>query len=115
MKFDFRVDISSALNRKLSAKLYENVVAEESERQVHQSASKTARYAPRKTGALANSFPASISQKSATMWEYGSELPYATIQEFMNRTKAGFVRKTVQEDRPAFIYTLQQALRKVGR
>lgn len=115
MKVDIKVDLSSSLARKLSAKLYEKAVAEDVERQVHKSSSKTARYAPRKTGALANSFPASVSKKSATMWHYGSELPYATIQEFTNRTKAGFVRKTVQEDRPAFISTLYQSLRKVGR
>ncbi|MBC1286883.1 hypothetical protein HB818_14050 [Listeria booriae] len=107
--------ISASLNKKLNAAIFEKAVATTVERQALASSSKTARYAPRKTGALANSFPANVHKIDETHWAYGSDLDYAEIQEFTNRTKKGFVRKTIQEDTPAFKINMQQALKKAAK
>lgn len=115
MNLDLNIVVSSSLNKKLGVAAYKKVISEATERQVHSSASKTARYAPRKTGALANSFPASITKIGPTMWTYGSELHYANIQELTNRTKAGFTRKTVQEDRPAYIASIESGIKGVSK
>lgn len=107
--------MNSSLRKKLNSRKYEEAIAEATERQAHESASKTASYAPRKTGALANSFPASVNEVSKTEWEYGSELPYATIQEFTNRNHPAFVRKTIQEDTPAYNEKLKAAIKRTSK
>lgn len=115
MNINFNVNISSSLKGKLDLEKYIDAVSEETERQLHESSSKTARYAPRKTGALANSFPASVEMKEKTKGQYGSDLDYATIQEFTNKNKSGFVRKTVQEDTPVYTKKIKAGIKRVSR
>lgn len=115
MRINMRATINSSLGGKLDSAVYERAVGVTAERQALASSSKTARYAPRKTSALANSFPASVHKVDSTTWAYGSDRDYAMIQEHTNRNKKGFVRKTVQEDTPVFKANLTNAIKKVAK
>lgn len=115
MQINMRTTFSASLSKKLDSALYEKAVGVATERQVLASSSKTARYAPRKTSALANSFPASVHKVDSTTWAYGSDREYAMIQEHTNRNKKGFVRKTIQEDTPVFKANLTNAIKKAAK
>ncbi len=77
-------------------------------------ANETAEAAPRDTGRLANSFPASVEKESECVWTYGSDLPYATRQEYEHRTKKGFVRKTVWTNRNPYREKIRERIREIG-
>ncbi|ENM1174627.1 HK97 gp10 family phage protein [Listeria monocytogenes] len=114
MKVDFQIKFDSSLQSKLDMDKYINSFSEATERQVHESSNKTARNAPRKSGALANSFPASVEMTSDLQGQFGSDLDYAGIQEYTHKTKSGFVRKTVQEDAPAYRNKLKAAVKRTS-
>ncbi|MED3649953.1 hypothetical protein [Heyndrickxia sporothermodurans] len=78
-------------------------------------ANETAIAAPRKTGALANSFPPSVEKQADCAWSYGSDLPYATRQEYEHESKKGFVRKTVWNNRDPYRNTIKKKLGEIGR
>ncbi|EAC9719929.1 hypothetical protein LL50_05565 [Listeria monocytogenes] len=115
MALKVNVKVNMSLTEKLNIDKFKDVVNEETERQLHESSSKTARYAPRKTGALANSFPASVEMVNELKGQYGSDLDYATIQEFINQTRSGFVRKTVLEDTPAYKTKLKASIKRAAK
>ncbi|MBC2037872.1 hypothetical protein LAX75_13180 [Listeria cossartiae] len=114
MNINFKIEVKPSLENKLDIDKYISLISEETERQVHESSNKTARNAPRKSGALANSFPASVEMTSEVQGQYGSDLDYAGIQEYTHKTKSGFVRKTVQEDAPAYRDKLKAAIKRAS-
>ncbi|MBC1862040.1 hypothetical protein HCA36_00300 [Listeria welshimeri] len=115
MTIKVNVKVNMPLSEKFNIDRFKGVINEETERQLLESSSKTAQYAPRKTGALANSFPASVEMTDDLKGQYGSDLEYATIQEFTNQTMSGFVRKTIQEDTPLYKNKLKSRLKKVAK
>jgi hypothetical protein len=78
-------------------------------------ANETAQKAPVETGALKNSFTASVRKEADVLWSYGSDLPYATPQEYEHKTKKGFVRKTVWDNREGYRNKINERLREMGR
>ncbi|MFJ5716533.1 hypothetical protein [Neobacillus sp. NPDC093127] len=87
--------------------------------------------APRKTGKLANSFPSSVRKEggfgaktkswilfgkaTTAVWSFGSDLPYALKQEYEHRSKKGFVRKAVWNNREAYREKIRERLGQMGR
>lgn len=78
-------------------------------------ANESAKGAPRKTGKLKNSFPPSVQKEEECVWVFGSDLPYALKQEYEHRTKKGFVRKAVWNNREAYKNKIRERLSRMGR
>mgnify|MGYP000848862745 CR=1 FL=1 len=81
----------------------------------HKIANDAAVAAPRKTGRLANSIPASVKKEGECMWSLGSDLPYALKQEYEHKTKKGFVRKSVWNNRTPYRNKISEEIRHLGR
>lgn len=77
-------------------------------------ANESAEGAPRDTGALANSFPPSVRKEQEATWSFGSDLPYATRQEYEHATKKGFVRKAIWNNREPYRNKIRQRLDEIG-
>lgn len=71
-------------------------------------ANESAGMAPRDSGDLKSSITASPRRLGPATWEYGSELPYARRQEYEHKSKKGFIRKSVWNNRTPY----REALRK---
>jgi hypothetical protein len=78
-------------------------------------ANEAAENAPRDTGRLKNSFPSSVQKESEGLWSFGSDVPYAAKQEYEHRTKKGFVRKAVWNNREAYRSKIKERLDEIGR
>ena len=67
-------------------------------------ANESSNMAPIDSGALKGSIASSPqeSDESKHIWEWGSDLPYATRQEYEHRTQKGFVRKSVWNNRTPY-------------
>lgn len=74
-------------------------------------ANDAANNAPIDTGLLKNSLASSPQQVSEYVWEFGSELPYATRQEYENATKKAFVRNSVAVNEPLYKQALEKAVK----
>jgi hypothetical protein len=77
-------------------------------------ANEAAEGAPRKTGKLKNSFPPSVRKEADVHWSFGSDVPYALRQEYEHKTKKGFVRKAVWNNREAYRNKLKERLGQMG-
>lgn len=77
-------------------------------------ANETAQAAPVDTGKLKNSFPPSVRKEADVSWSYGSDVPYAKKQEYEHRTKKGFVRKTVWNNRELYRNKINERLGEMG-
>jgi hypothetical protein len=77
-------------------------------------ANESAEMAPRLTGKLKNSITASVEQESEGVWTYGSDLPYATRQEYEHRSKKGFIRKSVWNNREPYRNKINQRIGEIG-
>lgn len=71
-------------------------------------ANESGEMAPVDSGDLRNSIIASPRRLQPGTWEYGSELPYARRQEYEHKSKKGFIRKSVWNNRSDY----REALRK---
>lgn len=78
-------------------------------------ANESAHNAPVKTGRLKNSFPPSVRKESEGAWSFGSDVPYATRQEYEHKTKKGFVRKAVWDNREPYRNKISERLNDIGR
>lgn len=67
-------------------------------------AAEAAEMAPLKDGFLKNSIASSPQQSDDDIhtWEYGSNLPYATRQEYEHKSRKGFIRKSVWNNREKY-------------
>lgn len=99
-EFNVRVDgVADVL------KMFDSVSADEAVRDIEKitetyarkMASEAADMAPVKTGRLKNSLAASPrkAEDEELTWIWGSDLPYATRQEYEHKSKKGFVRKAI--------------------
>jgi hypothetical protein len=77
-------------------------------------ANETAMAAPVDTGRLKNSFPPSVRKEGDVSWSYGSDVPYAKKQEYEHKTKKGFVRKTVWNNRELYRNKINERLGEMG-
>lgn len=76
-------------------------------------ASEAANNAPVDTGALKNSLASSPQpSKQPHVWQWGSNLPYATRQEFEHRTRKAFVRKAIWNNEDAYKQAVLRRLTK---
>lgn len=67
-------------------------------------AAESAEMAPLKDAFLKNSIASSpqVSNDDIRVWEYGSNLPYATRQEYEHKTNKAFIRKSVWNNREQY-------------
>jgi len=75
-------------------------------------ANESASNAPVDTSDLKNSILASPRRIKAGTWEYGSELPYAQRQEYEHKSKKGFIRKSVWNNRTPYREALKKEFSK---
>lgn len=75
-------------------------------------ANESAGMAPVDTGDLRASIAASPRRMQLGTWEYGSELPYARRQEYEHKSKKGFIRKSVWNNRESYRNAIRKELSK---
>lgn len=71
--------------------------------------------APRKTGKLANSIDMVDQDTKPMERTFGSDVPYATRQEYEHSTQKGFMRKAVWNNRTPLRDEINDAIRRAGR
>lgn len=65
-------------------------------------ANESADNAPVKTGRLASSIPKSVEQEAEMSWIFGSDVEYATRQEYEHASKKAFFRKSLWNGRTPY-------------
>ena len=92
---------------KLTAQM-EQSIGNTTEAYARKIANEAADAAPEKTGLLKNTIVSSPTRIEPTIWELGSDLPYATRQEFEHRTKKAFMRNAVENNRDPYTNAIQR-------
>lgn len=87
-------------------------IDEVTERTVRTMANEAATNAPVKTGKLAASIPPSVDKVDEMKWHFGSDVEYATRQEYEHSTKKGFFRKAVWGNREQFRTDVREVIRR---
>jgi hypothetical protein len=82
------------------------------ERTVRTMANEAAGNAPVKTGKLAASIPPSVDKISEMDWQFGSDVEYATVQEYEHATKKGFLRKAFWNNQDQFREDVREVIDK---
>lgn len=85
-------------------------IDEVTERTVRTMANEAATNAPHKTGKLAASIPPSVEKVGEMKWQFGSDVEYATRQEYEHSTKKGFLRKAVWNNRDQFRQDVREVI-----
>ena len=75
-------------------------------------ANESGKMAPVDTGDLRASIIASPEKLDDALWQYGSDLDYAVIQEYTHATKKGFIRKAVWNNREDYREALRREVTK---
>ncbi|MEK3813141.1 hypothetical protein ACO0DA_20475 [Bacillus subtilis] len=101
--------------RGLDATQFVQEVDEETEAQTLLMANESAEEAPVKTGKLRNSIIASPEKVATALWEYGSDVDYAKIQEYTHKTQSGFIRNVVWRNERVFRGKILRLVRELGR
>jgi phage-related minor tail protein len=96
--------------RQLASKIDKDV-----ERGVRQMANDSAEMAPVKSGRLAGSIPKTVSKVDEMAWEYGSDVEYATRQEYEHKSRKGFFRKSVWANRQKLRDKIRKTINESGR
>jgi hypothetical protein len=92
-----------------------NNVDKDVERSVRQMANDSAKMAPVKTGRLAGSIPKTVRKVSEMVWEYGSDVEYATRQEYEHKSRKGFFRKSIWTNRQKLRDRIRNTIKDSGR
>ena len=71
-------------------------------------ANESADLAPVDTGDLRASITACPRRVSNAVWEYGSDLAYARVNEYENHTHKGFIRKSIWNNRTPYREALKR-------
>lgn len=82
------------------------------ERAARTMANEAAHNAPVKTGKLAASIPPSVENVGEMKWQFGSDVEYATRQEYEHSTKKGFLRKAVWNNREQFRQDVREVVNR---
>lgn len=107
-------DARRKLGLNASIKLRERI-DNTTEKAVRQMANDSAKMAPVKDNILRPSIPASVKKEAEMSWSYGSNVPYARVQEYTHATKKGFFRKSIWRNRTKFRDAIRMDLRHLGR
>ena len=70
--------------------------------------------APRDTGQLVNSIDMVDQETKPMKRTFGSDLPYATRQEYEHATKKGFMRKAIWNNRTPLRDEIKDAIERAG-
>lgn len=89
-----------------------NIADNVTETYTRKMANESAEMAPVDTGKLKNSIAASPERIAKGEWQYGSDVEYARRQEYEHRTRKGFIRKAVWNNRDKYRETLRRELTK---
>jgi hypothetical protein len=85
-------------------------IDEVTERAVRTMANEAATNAPVKTGKLAASIPPSVEKVGEMDWQFGSDVEYATRQEYEHSTKKGFLRRAVWDNREQLFQDVREVI-----
>lgn len=72
-------------------------------------------YAPVDTGDLRANLIASPHRLAPASWQFGGTLAYTRRQEYENKTKKGFIRKAVWNNRTAYRERLREEIERFGK
>jgi phage-related minor tail protein len=97
------------------AKHLAHKIDQDVERGVRQMANDSAEMAPVKSGRLAGSIPKTVSKVDQMTWEYGSDVEYATRQEYEHKSRKGFFRKSVWANRQKLRDKIRSTINESGR
>lgn len=78
-----------------------------SEEYTYKMVNTSAEKAPVLDGFLRSSITASPHKIDEHTWGWGSDMPYATRQEFEHASRSGFIRNTINEAKPEYIAALK--------
>lgn len=93
-------------------------IDKETEKTTMKGANKAAELAPRKTGALANSIPASVKKEKDGQWGYGTTgrpREYALVQEYEHRSKKGFYRRSARLVKKEYPKAIENLIKRRAR
>lgn len=114
-KFELRIEGLASLISSLDANAIEQDIDRITEAYTRKMANESTEKAPRDTGKLKNSIISSVQKEAPTHWAYGSDLPYATRQEYEHRTRKGFIRNTVAVNETPYRNKIAERLNEMGR
>src|SRR5690625_3003683 len=78
-------------------------------------ANEAGKQAPVDTGDLRANLIASPHRLAPASWQFGGTLPYTRRQEYEHRTKKGFIRKAVWNNRTAYRERLREEIERFGK
>lgn len=113
VRFNVRVTGVGEVIRRLGAQGARQLTQEfdqATERTVRTMANDAATNAPVKTGKLAASIPPSVEKVDEMSWEFGSDVEYATRQEYEHSTKKGFLRRAVWDNREQLFQNVREVI-----
>lgn len=87
-------------------------IDEVTERTVRTMANEAAENAPYKSGKLASSIPPSVEKVDEMKWQFGSDVEYATRQEYEHSAKKGFFRKALWNNREQFRTDVREVIQR---
>lgn len=114
-QFNVKVSGVEEVLRKLGeqgAKELAQEIDQVTERIVRTMANEAADNAPVKTGKLAASIPPSVGKVGEMKWQFGSDVEYATLQEYEHATKKGFLRKAIWDNREQFRQDVREVVNR---
>lgn len=113
MKFSIKASgVSEALEKLGDAAELIKELDQVTEKHTRLMSNEAATNAPVKTGKLASSIPKSVEQEAEMVWIFGSDVEYATRQEYEHDTKKAFFRKALWNGRAPFREEVQETIRK---
>lgn len=86
-------------------------IANTTEAYTRKMANESAQMAPVKLGGLSGSIASSPQPVDAQTWEWGSNLPYATRQEYEHSTHSAFIRKAVWDNEEDYRSAVERRVR----
>jgi hypothetical protein len=107
-------EVLKALGEQAARELAQQIDADV-ERAARQMANEAANNAPVDTGKLSSSIPKTVNRVEPMTWEFGSDVEYATRQEYEHKTKKGFFRKAVWNNREPLRKKIADTIKKRGR
>lgn len=95
---------------KLSADPIRKAVDEVTEDTTYKMVNHATQNAPRLHGRLAGSIASSPTKRAEASWTWGSDMPYATRQEYEHATRRAFIRNAVWTYEPYYFNMIERVL-----
>lgn len=114
MRLNVRMHGLDKVMRKIAVKETESIynVDKITETYTRKMANESAQMAPVKSGNLRASITASPRRLEPGLWQYGSNLAYARRQEYEHRSRKGFIRKSVWNNRSPYREAVKREVTK---